>query len=99
MSVRKTQQQPNQIRKNDDYIHKVIAPSFLTDQKNNISYIEKEGSIYGLGAQEERRDIRLNLPKIKFMKDYKVKDDKSYHIIGKIFFSVGKLTKDRTAIN
>lgn len=38
--------------------------------------------MFGVGAQEERRDLKLNLPKIKFMKDYKVKEDKSYHIIG-----------------
>lgn len=69
-----------------------MAPSFLTDQKNNISYTEKQGHIYGIGAQQERRDIKLNLPKIKFMKDYKVKNEKSFHIIG-------KLTKDRTVIN
>lgn len=33
------------------------------------------------------------------MKDYKVKDEKSFHIIGKIFIYLGKLTKDRNAIN
>lgn len=37
----KTQKQLSQTRKNDDYIHKVIAPSFLTDHRNNISYSQK----------------------------------------------------------
>ena len=76
-----------------------MAPSFLTDQKNNISYTEKQGHIYGIGAQQERRDIKLNLPKIKFMKDYKVKNEKSFHIIGNFINYLGKLTKDRTVIN
>lgn len=33
------------------------------------------------------------------MKDYKVKNEKSFHIVGKIFFYLGKLTKDRAVIN
>lgn len=31
-------QEKEGIRKNEDYIHKVIAPPFLTDQKNNVSF-------------------------------------------------------------
>jgi NAD+--asparagine ADP-ribosyltransferase len=26
------------IRKNEDYIHKVMAPSFVTDQKHNVPF-------------------------------------------------------------
>ncbi len=37
----KTQNKLRQIRKNDGYIHKVMAPAFLTDNKNNISYSQK----------------------------------------------------------
>lgn len=37
----KNKKNSDPIRKNSDYIHKVIAPSFLTDQRNNISYSEK----------------------------------------------------------
>lgn len=37
----KNQKQSEPIRKNSDYIHKVMAPTFLTDQKNNISFSEK----------------------------------------------------------
>jgi hypothetical protein len=70
-----------------------MAPSFLTDNKNNVSYFDKkEGSIYGTGAQDERRDIKFNLPKIKFIHDHKVRAANSYHV-------VGKLIKDRSIIN
>ena len=37
------------IRKNEDYVHKVMAPSFVTDQKNNIQFSKKEGEVYGVG--------------------------------------------------
>lgn len=37
----KNKKKDDGIRKNEDYIHKVMAPAFLTDQKNNISYSDK----------------------------------------------------------
>jgi len=30
------------LRENKDYIHKVMAPTFLTDEEHNISYVEKK---------------------------------------------------------
>ncbi len=42
-------QEKEGIRKNQEYIHKVMAPSFLTDQKNNVSFSKGEGEIYGVG--------------------------------------------------
>ena len=79
------------IRKNEDYIHKVMAPSFVTDQKNNISFSKGEGSVYGVGPYAERRDLKIGLPKLKHL-DKKIEEMGSYHLIG-------KLTKDRGVIN
>ena len=53
------------IRKNEDYIHKVMAPSFLTDHRNTLSYAKGEGSVYGVGPYAERRDLKIGLPKLK----------------------------------
>lgn len=79
------------IRKNEEYIHKVIAPSFLTDQKNNKVYAKNQGHIYGVGPFSDKRDLKIGLPKIKNM-DSKIKQIDSYHIVGKI-------VKDRSLIN
>lgn len=79
------------IRKNEDYIHRVMAPSFLTDQKNNVAYGKGEGAVYGVGPYAEKRDLKLGLPRLKYL-DKKVPALPSYHI-------VGKLTKDRTLVN
>lgn len=53
------------LRKNEDYIHKVIAPAFLTDNKNNISYAKGESYVYGVGPYADKRDLKIGLPKIK----------------------------------
>ena len=37
------------IRKNEDYVHKVMAPTFVTDQKNNVQFAKKQGQVYGVG--------------------------------------------------
>lgn len=79
------------IRKNEDYIHKVMAPSFLTDQKHNPAYSQGEASVYGVGPYAERRDLKLGLPKIKHM-GARVESGKPYHL-------VGKLIRDRNVIN
>jgi hypothetical protein len=68
-----------------------MAPNFLTDQRNNLSYAKGEGQIYGVGPYAEKRDLKLGLPKIKHI-DSKIEAAQSYHI-------VGKLTRDRAAIN
>lgn len=68
-----------------------MAPSFVTDQKNNISFGRSEGSIYGVGPYAQRRDLKIGLPKLKHI-DRKIEEIGSYHVIG-------KLTKDRSVIN
>lgn len=68
-----------------------MAPSFVTDQKNNISFGRAEGSIYGVGPYAEKRDLKIGLPKLKHI-DRKIEEIGSYHVIG-------KLTKDRSVIN
>jgi hypothetical protein len=44
-----------------------MAPSFITDQRNNISFAKGEGAIYGVGPYAERRDLKIGLPKIKHL--------------------------------
>lgn len=68
-----------------------MAPSFLTDQKNNVVFGKGESSIYGVGPYAERRDIKLGLPKLRHLSTH-IEPVGSYHI-------VGKLTKDRASIN
>lgn len=68
-----------------------MAPSFLTDHKNTVSYTKGEGDVYGIGPYAEKRDLKLGLPRLKFL-DKKVQPMQSYHL-------VGKLTKDRSVIN
>ena len=79
------------LREAKSYIHKVMAPSFLTDDNNNLSFAEKEGQIYSTTANNEKRELKIGLPKLKHM-EFRVKPVKSYHI-------VGKLTSDRSLIN
>jgi hypothetical protein len=71
-----------------------MAPSFLTDQKNNIVFSKGEASIYGVGPYAEKRDLKLGLPKIKHLsaKIDKIESNKTYHL-------VGKLVRDRAMIN
>jgi hypothetical protein len=42
-----------------------MAPTFLTDNKNNISYSKGENYMYGVGVHSEKRDLKIGLPKIK----------------------------------
>jgi hypothetical protein len=79
------------IRKNEDYIHKVMAPSFLTDQKHNPAYSKNEANVYGVGPYAERRDLKIGLPKLKHLGS-RLESGRPYHL-------VGKLLQDRTAIN
>lgn len=44
-----------------------MAPGFLTDQQNNVSFSKGEGSIYGVGPYAEKRDIKLGLPRIRHL--------------------------------
>ncbi len=68
-----------------------MAPSFITDNKHNISYAKNEGIVYGVGPYSEKRDLKIGLPRIKYM-EKKVQELGSYHV-------VGKLTKSREVIN
>ena len=43
------------LRETKNYIHRVMAPSFLTDNENNISFADKEGQIYSNNANNEKR--------------------------------------------
>jgi hypothetical protein len=79
------------IRKNEDYIHRVMAPSFLTDQKHNPAYSKGESSVYGVGPYAEKRDLKLGLPKLKHLGS-RIDSSRPYHL-------VGKLVRDRAAVN
>ena len=80
------------IRKNEDYIHKTMAPQFLTNSEHNVNYSRaNEGSIYGLGPYAEKRNIKIGLPKLQNL-DTRIKHANSYHL-------VGKLTRNRQDIN
>lgn len=68
-----------------------MAPSFLTDKRNNISYAKGEAHIYGVGPFSEKRDLKIGLPKIKDMQT-ELQPAPSYHL-------VGKLTRDRGVVN
>jgi len=68
-----------------------MAPSFLTDKRNNLSYAKGEAHVYGVGPYAEKRDLKLGLPKIKNIKT-QIQPTSSYHV-------VGKLTRDRTIVN
>ena len=68
-----------------------MAPSFVTDQKNNIQFAKNEGSVYGIGPYAEKRDLKIGLPRLKYI-DKKLPPVASYHV-------VGKLTRDRGQIN
>ena len=69
-----------------------MAPSFVTDQKNNVQFGKKEGDVYGVGPFAEKRDLKIGLPRLKFLEKKMPPPISSYHI-------VGKLTKDRAVIN
>lgn len=75
-----------------EYEHKVMAPVFMTDNQNNISYSQnKQGQIYSNNAIAQKRQLKIGMPKPKNI-DFRVKQLKSYHV-------VGKLTTDRSLIN
>lgn len=45
-----------------------MAPAFLTDDQNNISYAKiREGEIYATSANDEKRDLKIGMPKLRHM--------------------------------
>lgn len=81
------------IRQNHYYIHKTMAPKFLTDSEHDISYSKgQEGTLYGVGPYAEKRDLKLGLPKLAKMQQGLKSHNQSYHV-------VGKLTRNRKDIN
>lgn len=47
-----------------EYAHKVMAPVFLTNKANNMSYVSGLNQSYASQVGAEKRDLEYNLPKI-----------------------------------